>query len=56
MTINAKQFSTQIVIPTLQMLDQQAGIPYTGKLVWEKHVAEAEKYELMIRDASVPHK
>jgi hypothetical protein len=22
-------FSTQIVIPTLQMLDQKAGIPYT---------------------------
>ena len=29
MTINAHQFSTQIVIPTLQMLDQKAGIPYT---------------------------
>ena len=29
MAINAKQFSTQIVIPTLQILDQQAGIPYT---------------------------
>jgi len=29
MTINAKQFSTQVVIPTLQMLDQQASIPYT---------------------------
>jgi len=29
MTINAKQFSSQVVIPTLQMLDEQAGIPYT---------------------------
>jgi hypothetical protein len=29
MTINANQFSTQVVIPTLQMLSLQAGIPYT---------------------------
>jgi hypothetical protein len=29
MTINARQFSNQVVIPTLQMLDQRAGIPYT---------------------------
>jgi len=27
-TINAAQFSAQIVIPTLELLEQQAGIPY----------------------------
>jgi len=29
MTINAAQFSAQVVIPTLQLLDSQAGIPYS---------------------------
>lgn len=29
MTINAAQFAAKIVIPTLQLLDQQAGIPYS---------------------------
>jgi hypothetical protein len=29
-TINASQFSTQIVIPTLELLEQQAGIPYSN--------------------------
>lgn len=29
MTINASQFAKQIVIPTLQVLEQQAGIPYS---------------------------
>jgi hypothetical protein len=29
MTINAAQFSAQIVIPTLETLSQQAGVPYS---------------------------
>lgn len=29
MTINAAQFSAQIVTPTLEMLAQQAGVPYS---------------------------
>lgn len=29
MTINAAQFCAQIVVPTLQMLDREAGIPYS---------------------------
>lgn len=29
MTINPQQFANQIVIPTLQMLEQQAGIPFS---------------------------
>jgi hypothetical protein len=29
MTINPQQFASQVVTPTLQMLDQQAGIPYS---------------------------
>ena len=29
MTINAGQFSAQIVVPTLQMLAKDAAIPYT---------------------------
>jgi hypothetical protein len=29
MTINAAQFRSQIVIPTLQLLEQQAGVPYS---------------------------
>lgn len=29
MTINPQQFADQVVIPTLQMLEQQAGIPFS---------------------------
>jgi hypothetical protein len=29
MTINPQQFADQVVVPTLQMLEQQAGIPYS---------------------------
>jgi hypothetical protein len=29
MTINAKQFADEVVIPTLELLDQHAGVPYS---------------------------
>jgi hypothetical protein len=30
MTINAKQLAQQVVIPTLRLLDQKAGVPYSS--------------------------
>jgi hypothetical protein len=34
MTINAAQFSAQIVVPTLELLESQAGVPYSDTVYY----------------------